>query len=57
MFGAAKDTSCVMDYTYTNSKISGMKYCDILSEQECVGVHSTNYVYILDEGMSVWLIA
>ena len=52
MFGAAKDTSCVMDYVYTGNKISGMKYCDILSEQECVGVKSTNYVYHLDEGKS-----
>ena len=56
MFGAAKDTSCVMDYAYTDNKISGMKHCDILSEQECVGVQSTNYVYRLDEGMSLWLI-
>ncbi|XP_020622801.1 coadhesin-like isoform X3 [Orbicella faveolata] len=49
MFGAAKHTSCVMDYAYTDNKISGLKHCDILSEQECVGVHSTNYVYRLDE--------
>lgn len=54
MFGAA-NASCVMDYKYTDNKISGMKYCDILSDQECVGVQSTNYVYILDEGMWVWL--
>jgi len=51
MFGTAKDTSCVMDYEYIDNKISGMKYCDILSDQECVGVQSTNYVYILEEGM------
>lgn len=51
MFGTAKDTSCVMDYEYTDNKISGMKYCDISSDQECVGVQSTNYVYILEEGM------
>ena len=57
MFGLAKDTSCVMDYAYTDNKISGMKHCDILSEQECVGVQNTNYVYRLDEGMSLWPIA
>ena len=45
-----------MDYAYTNNKISGMKYCDIFSEQECVGIQNTNYVYHLDEGMSLWLI-
>ena len=56
MFGAAKNTSCVMADAYTDNKISGMKYCDILSEQECVGVQRTNYVYSLDEGMSLWLI-
>jgi len=52
MFGTAKDTSCVMDYEYIDNKISGMKYCDILSDQECVGVQSTNYVYILEEDPS-----
>ena len=56
MFGAARDTSCVMDYAYTDNKISGMKSCDILSEQECVGVQSTNYVYRLEKGMSLRLI-
>lgn len=57
MFGPAPSTKCVMDYAYTeNNEPNGWKYCDISSEQECVGVQRTNYVYILDEGMSLWLI-
>ena len=56
MFGAVQDSKCVMDYTYTNNKITGWKNCDIASEQECVGVQRTNYVYILEKGMILWLI-
>ena len=56
MFGTALDTRCVMDYTYTDNKITGWKYCDISSEQECVGEKKTNYVYILQEGKFLRLI-
>ena len=47
-----------MDYTYDeNNNPSGFEHCDISSEQACVGQDSTNYVYILGEGMSLWIIA
>ncbi|XP_078375577.1 coadhesin-like isoform X1 [Oculina patagonica] len=49
MFGTAKESRCVMDYTYANNKPTGWKHCDISSEQECVGSQRTNYVYILTE--------
>ncbi|KAJ7388764.1 hypothetical protein OS493_035875 [Desmophyllum pertusum] len=57
-FGMADSKRCVMDYTYDeNNNPSGFEHCDISSEQACVGQDSTNYVYILGEGMSLWIIA
>ena len=43
MFDAAKDDKCIM---------SDFGACDINSEEECVGKQKTNYVYVLEEGIS-----
>lgn len=43
MFAAAKDDKCIM---------SDFGACDINSEEECVGKQKTNYVYVLEEGIS-----
>ena len=48
-FGKADDKKCIMDLIYENNQYA-WKYCDMASDQPCIGKDSTNYVYILHEG-------
>ena len=48
-FGKANDKKCIMDLLYKNNQYE-WKYCDMASDQPCIGQDSTNYVYVLNEG-------
>lgn len=48
-FGKANEKKCIMDLLYKNNQYE-WKYCDMASDQPCIGQDSTNYVYVLNEG-------
>ena len=52
LFGNAVEEKCVMDLQFSGNKVA-WKHCDVSSKQACVGIASTNYVYVLEEGMCV----
>ena len=45
-FNVAPRENCVMDLNYKDQTVS-WQLCDMESEKECIGVGSTNFVYML----------